>query len=101
MRISAPAEREYREAVEWYRERDPRVAERFAAEARRTLDLLEEFPSIGGRVPRVDDRHVRRMPIPKFPYHVIFVELDEWLEVVAFAHYRREPMYFMSRIRSK
>jgi hypothetical protein len=32
-----------------------------------------------------------------FPYHIIFVELADRPEVVAFAHNRRRPAYFMSR----
>jgi beta-lactamase class A len=39
----------------WYRDRDERVADRFVAEVRRTLDLIEQFPQIGSRVPGVAD----------------------------------------------
>ena len=99
VRIVQPAELEFSEATRWYRDRDPRVADRFTAETRRTLQLIEEFPQIGSRVPDVDDRDVRRMPIHTFPYHVVFVDLPEHLEVVAFAHNRRRPAYFMSRLR--
>lgn len=62
LRIVDLAEREFREAAEWYRQRDPRVAERFIAEARRSLHLIEQFPAIGSKVPGVDDPHVRQMP---------------------------------------
>lgn len=99
LKIVALAESEFREAMRWYHDRDPRVADRFAAEAARTLDLIEEFPQIGGRVPEVDDHDVRRMPIHTFPYYVIFADLPDRLEVVAFAHNRRRPAYFMSRLR--
>lgn len=99
LKIVEPAEAEYRETTTWYRDRDARVAERFVAEARRTLELIETFPQIGGRVPGVDDRDIRRMPIHTFPYHVVFVDLADRLEVVAFAHNRRRPAYFMDRVR--
>ena len=99
LNIVEPAEFEYQEAVTWYRDRDPRVAERFVAETRRTLELVETFPQIGGRVPGVDDEDVRQMPIHTFPYHVVFVNLPNRLEVVAFAHHRRRPAYFMDRLR--
>ena len=98
LKIVALAELEFREAMHWYRDRDPRVADRFAAEAARTLELIEAFPQIGGRVPEIDDHDVRRMPIHTFPYHVIFADLGDQLEVVAFAHNRRRPAYFMSRL---
>ncbi len=99
LKIAAPAEAEFREATAWYRDRDPRVADRFTSEAARTLNLIQSFPQIGGRVPGVDDDDVRRMPIHTFPYHVIFVDLRDHLEVVAFAHNRRRPAYFISRLR--
>ena len=99
VRIVAAAEAEFREALNWYRERDPRVASRFAAEARESLQLIERFPQIGGRVPGVDDHAVRRMPIHTFPYHIIFVDLPDRREVVAFAHDRRRPAYFIARLR--
>lgn len=98
LEIVQPAEIEYQEATAWYRDRDPRVAERFVAEMRRTLEMIETFPQIGGRVPGIEDRNVRRMPVHSFPYHVVFVHLEDRLEVVAFAHNRRRPGYFVDRL---
>jgi toxin ParE1/3/4 len=99
LKIIVPAEIELHEARMWYRERDPRVADRFAAEARKTLRLIEQFPQIGERVFGIDDRHVRRMPIHAFPYGIVFVDLGDTIEVVAFAHNRRRPAYFIARLR--
>jgi plasmid stabilization system protein ParE len=99
LRIIDSAKAEFREATAWYRKRDPRVADRFAEEARKTLHLIEQFPQIGGLVPSVGDRSVRRMPIHSFPYSVVFVDVGDGLEVVAFAHYRRRPGYFVKRLR--
>lgn len=101
LRIVGPAEAEYQEATIWYRDRDPRVAERFVDETRRTLKLIETFPQIGGRVSGVDDADVRQMPIRTFPYQVVFVRLSDSVEVVAFAHNRRLPAYFADRLRKK
>lgn len=99
LHITGPAETEFREAAKWYRDRDARVAERFAAQTRVTLELIERFPQIGGLVAGVEDNNVRQMPIHTFPYHVVFVNLVDRLEVVAFAHNRRRPGYFLSRLR--
>ena len=95
--FTAAAEAELRQATSWYTERDPRVGWRFTAEIRRTLELLESFPQIGGRVPAVADPALRRLPVHSFPYHVVFVDMDDHLEVVAIAHNRRQPAYFMPR----
>ncbi|HEV7486606.1 MAG TPA: type II toxin-antitoxin system RelE/ParE family toxin [Thermoanaerobaculia bacterium] len=99
LKILVPAEIELHEATTWYRERDPRVADRFAAEVRKTLRLIEQFPQIGGYVFGIHDRHVRRMPIHAFPYSIVFDDLGDSIEVVAFAHNRRRPAYFMARLR--
>jgi toxin ParE1/3/4 len=101
LKIIVPAELELHEATVWYRERDPRVADRFADEARKTLQLIEQFPQIGGFVHGIDDRHVRRMAIHAFPYNIIFVDLGDRIEVVAFAHKRRRPAYFAARLRQR
>jgi plasmid stabilization system protein ParE len=94
------AEAELRDATAWYRDRDPRVADRFTAEARKTLELIERFPQIGGRVANLEnDASIRQMPIHTFPYQVVFVRLADRLEVVAFAHNRRKPAYFVARLR--
>ncbi|HEX6084797.1 MAG TPA: type II toxin-antitoxin system RelE/ParE family toxin [Thermoanaerobaculia bacterium] len=100
LNIVEPAELEYREAVAWYRERDVRVADRFVAEMRRTLELVATFPQIGGRVSHIDDANIRQMPIHTFPYYVVFVNLPDRLEVVAIAHNRRQPGYFIDRLTS-
>ena len=39
------------------------------------------------------------MPIHNFPYHGVFVEFADRIEVVAFAHYRCNPTYILSRVR--
>lgn len=98
LNVVEAAEAEFAEATAWYRDRDVRVANRFVAETRRALELVERFPQIGGRVPGVEDRDVRQMPIHTFPYHVVFVDLPDRLEVVAFAHHRRRPAYFIDRL---
>lgn len=95
--ITASAEAELRQATKWYTERDPRVAIRFTTEIRRTLELLESFPQIGGRVPAVSDPAIRRLPVHSFPYHVVFVDMADHFEVIAIAHNRRQPAYFMPR----
>ncbi len=96
--VIAAAEAEFEEAAAWYRDRDVRVANRFVAEARHALTLIETFPQIGGRVPGVQDTNVRQMPIHTFPYCVVFVSLPDRSEVIAFAHNRRKPGYFIERL---
>ena len=97
--ISDPARVEFREITIWYRERDERVAARFTAEARRVLALIERLPQIGSRVSGVDDSSVREISMRKFPYRIIFADLGDRIDVVAFAHKHRGPEYFAERLR--
>ncbi len=96
-RLTAPARGEIRDAARWYREHSPTVAQQFIAEILRALELIEEFPGAGSTIPYVDDPQTRRFPIRTFPYQIVFVELDDILEVVAVAHDRRRPGYWIPR----
>lgn len=59
------------------------MARQFFAEIRQTLQLIEQFPGAGSSLPYLDDPHVKRFPIRTFPYQIVFVELDEIVEIVA------------------
>jgi toxin ParE1/3/4 len=97
--ISDPARVEFREITIWYRDREGRVAARFTAEARRVLALIERVPQIGSRVSGVEEPSVREMSMRKFPYRVVFADLGDHIHVLAFAHKRRGPEYFVERLR--
>jgi len=96
-RLTPPAESELREATGWYRDRSAALARDFLAEVRRTLETLEEFPGAGANVPYADDSAIRRLPIRRFPYQVVYVELNDRLEVVAIAADRKRPGYWLGR----
>lgn len=88
------AKRDIREAVAWYRERDPELATRFLDEVYRTLALVEQFPGIGGRVFGINDASTRQLPVDNFPYHVVFKRLPTGTSVLAIAHDRKKPGYW-------
>jgi len=94
VRLRHAARRELRDAIAWYRERNEEVAERFAAEVKRTLEHLEQFPSTGAFVRGVPDPDVRSFPVHNFPYHVVFIRLPDRISVLAIAHNRRRPGYW-------
>lgn len=94
VRLRPRAQRELREAVDWYRGRSEQAANRFAAEVRQTLQHLEQFPATGAFVPGVADSDVRRLPVHNFPYHVVFIRLKTHISVLAIAHDRRRPGYW-------
>lgn len=94
IRLRRIAKRDVREAVAWYRERDPQLADRFLDEVYKVLGLLEQFPNIGGPVFGVTDPDTRQLPVDTFPYQVVFKRMKHRTAILAVAHERRKPGYW-------
>lgn len=83
-RFEDEADAEYRAAGRWYEER--------------VVGLGIEFFE-GALVRRVPvDLQVRRAPVQRFPYHVVYLETSSTIRVLAIAHDRRRPGYWKSRL---
>jgi len=97
-RAQDEAAEELDHAARWYEERRPNLGYRFLASVDDTLDQIERFPGAGAPVPRVPpDLPARRAPIKGFPYHVIYLETADTIHVLAFAHDKRRPAYWLPR----
>lgn len=96
IRLRRIAKRDLREALTWYRARDPELANRFLDEVYKVLGMLERFPNTGGPVFGVDDPDTRQLPVDTFPYQVVFKRLKHRTAVLAIAHERRKPGYWNS-----
>ena len=98
LRVEAAAEEELRAAVRWYESRRPGLGTRFLSEVDHVLDLIRRQPAVGGPVPRLGPQfEVRRIPLRRFPYFVIYRERDTVILIVAFAHTSRKPGYWRHR----
>ena len=76
------AEQDITTAIDWYRERSPIAAERFANDIDAAVGKIAADPE---RFPRWDDRH-KFLLLRRFPYYVAFrVETDHAL-IVAVRH---------------
>ena len=85
-------------AARWYEERRPGLGPRFLASLDATLDRVRRFPRAGAAVPGVTpDLLVRRAPIKGFPYHVVYLETAEAIHILAVAHDKRRPAYWLHR----
>lgn len=94
MRQLRVASEELSEALTWYRDRSPHVAEELwlrIQDARRSI-LLYPLAS-----PLIELR-VRRFILSGFPYDMVYVVLDNEVLIVAYAHHSREPLYWKSRL---
>jgi toxin ParE1/3/4 len=85
-------------AAAWYDERVSGLGERFLGEAEAAFARIDETPLEG---PPWTHRHlpdgVRRMFLRSFPYSVVYI-LEPRPVVVAVAHARRRPGYWVKRL---
>jgi plasmid stabilization system protein ParE len=97
--VEPKAEEELEAAIRWYEQRGPRLGERFLRAVAATMDWIRRFPQAGGLVPQVgQDLGVRRAPVRRFPYHVVYLDAPEAMHVLAIAHDRRKPGYWLGRV---
>ena len=87
--------REIAEAAEWYRLRDPKVAEDFLDAIDGCVELLLSFPR-GHEVAR---RHTRRAFLVRFPYTLYYVEGEGEIVLLACLHQARSPRRWQGRVR--
>ena len=91
-----PAARaELLDAVAYYEGQARGLGAQFAAEAERVVGLLAESPGLGAPVAGHD--HLRRWPLRRFPYYVLYRPEPSALLVLAVAHERRRPGYWAGR----
>ena len=98
-RFVVQAKREFAEAAIWYESNQPGLADHFLREVEQKLTLIREhpaaFPILQG-VPR--ELEIRRSILHRFPYGLIFVELEDEIQILALSHHRRQPGYWLDRL---
>ncbi len=94
IRLRRVAKRDLREALNWYRARDPELANRFLDEVYKVLQMLEDFPNTGGPVFGIADPNTRQLPVDTFPYQVVFKRLKLRTAILVIAHERKKPGYW-------
>ena len=100
LRISEEADAEMAEAARWYEQNRIGLGLEFLAAVDAAVARIEENPRIGSRTPGVDDEDIRRVFVRRFPYHVVYIELPDRLQILAVAHDRRRPAYWVGRLPS-
>ena len=100
IRLSAEAEVDLRQATNWYEWQQPALGERFLQAVDEALENLSIAQAHGSPVPGVAAHlRARRLRLRDFPYFVIFRELEDEVQVAAFAHERRRPTYWQRRLK--
>jgi plasmid stabilization system protein ParE len=92
VRFEDEADAEYRAAGRWYEERRAGLGLECFDAIDVTLRQIVRLPQAGTPVPRVHpELQVRRAPVARFPYHVVYLETPAEIRVLAGAHDRRRP----------
>jgi len=98
-RIEPEAAAELEAALLWYDNERPGLGTEFLLAVDATLDRIARWPHAGSRVPGVPaDVAARKAPVPRFPYHIAYLERADAIRILAFAHDHREPGYWHSRL---
>lgn len=99
VRLSPEAIDELVEAATWYSARRPGLESELLAEVDRILPLIATAPASFPRLLDVpDDLVIRRALLPRFPYAVVFMDLGDQVRVLAVAHAKRRPGYWLNRV---
>jgi len=98
LRVLAEARQEFADALRYYRRQAPAFAEALALEYRQIVLHAQEFPDAGAVEGASESIRVRRFLLRQFPYKVLIANLPDQIVVIAFAHAKRKPGYWLERI---
>ena len=97
-RFGPEAVAELSEAVRWYEQRRDGLGLAFLAAVQDGVDAIARWPQSGSPVPEVEELVIRRRRVDRFPYHVAYLVVDDEIHVLAVAHDRRRPGYWIQRL---
>ena len=89
------AEAEYLESIAYLESKRPGLGASFMAEFERLMKRVCEAPH-HHPVARAPD--LRRARMARFPYTLLFRETGDSIQLLAVAHHRRRPNYWLGRV---
>lgn len=94
IRLLPEARAEFDQAADWYEDRRPGLGGTFVAGVRAALDRIAADPARHA----VIYRDIRKSPVPKFPYIILYREEPGAILVVSVFHTSRNPSIWKARI---
>lgn len=99
LRFDDEAAEELAMASDWYETRRKNLGLEFTAAVRDALARIAEHPRTWPLAADVaESLAVRRVLLRRFPYAIVYVELDAEIRLVAVAHTSREPGFWRTRL---
>lgn len=90
--IHETAEAEVNEAADFYDLEDPGLGNVFLDEVERAIEDISQHPEAAPLV-----RGVRKKPLQKFPYSLVYSLRSDEIRLLAVAHQKRRPFYWRGR----
>ncbi len=92
---------ELTEAASWYEARQPGLAIKLLQEIDQAEYAIQSRPHSFPQLANTStDLVVRRALLPRFPYALVFLELQAEIRVLAVAHAKRHPNYWLNRLQA-
>lgn len=96
-RFHREARAEYRAALAWYAARSLDAADGFADAIVHGIRGIRELPEAWPMRPGRPD--IRMRVVRRYPYSIVYVVRGPNVVIIAVAHHRRRPGYWMDRTR--
>ena len=97
--LGREASAELAEAAAWYDEQRQGLGSAFLDAVEEVLSAVAERPASFPQLERPSEPLVRRALVQRFPYALVFVELGGGeSRVIAVAHAKRDPRYWIQRL---
>ncbi len=93
LEILAEAESELIEIIGYYEEIEPRLGIRLKHEVRNTIEWIRA----NAEIPRLRNGGYRRTNLKVFPYYIAYYVESDRICILAIAHSRRSPEYWLQR----
>ena len=88
------AEAEHLETVAYYEARRPGLGAHYLAAFEQALKAVGADPH---RFLIVQEPDIRRAPLVRFPLSIVYRETSGKIEILAVAHHKRRPAYWIAR----
>jgi toxin ParE1/3/4 len=89
------AEEEFHAAVDSYEAQSEGLGVKFREAIERAVERIRGQPNF---FPMYEDTPCRECPVNRFPFAVYYMEREDIIWVVAFAHQRRKSGYWLNRL---
>ena len=99
LELHPEARAELRRAALWYDERRSGLGDEFVAEVSAALDRIADVPEsypTWSRT-RAAGSVICKAPLRRFPYVIAFEKHEQYVLVLAVAHAKRRPLYWLTR----